>query len=761
MMRVLVALLLYCLITAGLTYPLVLHLASAFPHDHGDPALNTWILWWNARAVPFTSAWWNAPAFYPVPGVMSFSENLLGLSLIATPIQQMGGSPLFAYNIVFLLTFPLCAIAAFALTLEITKRRDAAFIGGLLFGFAPYRMAHLPHIQVLAAFAMPLALLGLHRYLRDSRPRWLMLFGAGWLLQGLSNGYYLLFFGVLVAMWILWFVPPASSPKRFGAIVAASCLVAVPLLPLLLHYKAIHERFEFTRDFGTIRHYGADALGLLNAEPSLALWGWLRIHRGLEGEIFPGLTIVLLLIVGGLFLRGAGTLPDVRSQSAHKWRLARLVFMTLLIVSGLVTLVAWSGGSWGVRQFGIPFSIGNPVKPLTWGILFGILLLLTSTPVRNAYSRQSVLGFYAVAAFVMWLFCLGPAPTLLGEPLMYRGPYALLIDLPGFSSLRVPARFWMMSVLCLSVVGAMILDRLGTRLPHARLTLAVAVAIGALADAWIWKFPLAPVPDVWTTEVCATPPGSDGAVMELPVGDIVADVGAMYRSISHGRPTVNGYSGYFPPHYPVLRLGLSLRDPDVLTQLAAQGVTHIAVNSGEDPSGDWDGYVRSHPGVRQLCHEGQRSLYRIAVSPSAATPVATPLSMARIHANINSGAVTTMIDQDRGTRWQSGPQTELATVEIDLGAVRTVGGIDLLLGGFVKDFPRGLLIEASEDGQSWRELWRGGSAGLAVVGALESPRDVPLKYRFAATRARFLRMRLTATDTTYHWSITELRVVGP
>jgi hypothetical protein len=84
-----------------------------------------------------------------------------------------------------------------------------------------------------------------------------------------------------------------------------------------------------------------------------------------------------------------------------------------------------------------------------------------------------------------------------------------------------------------------------------------------------------------------------------------------------------------------------------------------------------------------------------------------------------------------------------------------------MLGPFVEDFPRGLVIEASEDGRSWQELWRGGSGGLAFVGAFEAPREVPLKYRFAVTPARFLRMRLTAKDDTYYWSIAELRVLGP
>src|SRR4029453_3278400 len=97
-----------------------------------------------------------------------------GLSLVAPPLQWLGASPQAAYNIVFLLTFPLCAIGAYLLGREVTGRDDTAFIAGLLFGFAPYRIAHLPQIQALAAFAMPVALFALHRYLREPRRRWLV-----------------------------------------------------------------------------------------------------------------------------------------------------------------------------------------------------------------------------------------------------------------------------------------------------------------------------------------------------------------------------------------------------------------------------------------------------------------------------------------------------------------------------------------------------------------------------------------------------------
>ncbi len=215
----------------------------------------------------------------------------------------------------------------------------------------------------------------------------------------------------------------------------------------------------------------------------------------------------------------------------------------------------------------------------------------------------------------MWLFSLGPAPTLMGNPFMYRGPYTLLMYLPGFNSLRVPARFWMTVTLCLAVIGAMVFARLTEKLGRLRLAAAAIVALGVLADTWMTAMPLAATPKPFAALVCGGT--ATGPIVELPLGQTYPDVAAMYRQMSHHRPLVNGYSGYFPPHYAALRFGLMLRDHDVLSQLAAHGVTDIIVDREPDPDGHWDRYVASHPHAALICTEGKQSLYRVTPAESA------------------------------------------------------------------------------------------------------------------------------------------------
>src|SRR5688572_14114138 len=106
---IVLALFAYVCVAIAYTWPLAVRL-NGVPHDHGDPLLTTWFMWWSAQAVPLTAAWWNAPAFYPAPGAFGFSEHLLGLAPISAPIIALTGQPLIGHNIAFIATFALSAL---------------------------------------------------------------------------------------------------------------------------------------------------------------------------------------------------------------------------------------------------------------------------------------------------------------------------------------------------------------------------------------------------------------------------------------------------------------------------------------------------------------------------------------------------------------------------------------------------------------------------------------------------------------------------
>ena len=83
-----------------------------------------------------------------------------------------------AYNVTLLGSFVLCAFAAHALTWMLTRSHAAGAVSGLIFGFNPYRISHIAHLELLAVFWLPVAILALHRYVRGYQLRWLALFAA-------------------------------------------------------------------------------------------------------------------------------------------------------------------------------------------------------------------------------------------------------------------------------------------------------------------------------------------------------------------------------------------------------------------------------------------------------------------------------------------------------------------------------------------------------------------------------------------------------
>src|SRR5262245_15742521 len=184
---------LYVLLAIAFTWPLVRDARTHIASDPGDPILNASILVWNATTIPFSPRWWNAPHYYPTPGVTTLTENLLGMYPVASPVYWLTHNPLLAYNLTLFVTWPLSAFAVFWVVRALTGRAEAAFVAGLAFGFSPYRAVGFGHLQTLATFGVPFALVGAHRFLETGRCAWLVLFGAAFLQQGLANGYYILY----------------------------------------------------------------------------------------------------------------------------------------------------------------------------------------------------------------------------------------------------------------------------------------------------------------------------------------------------------------------------------------------------------------------------------------------------------------------------------------------------------------------------------------------------------------------------------------
>ena len=163
-----------------------------------------------------------------------------------------------------------------------TRRHDTAFLAGIAYAFAPYRLAQVPHIQMLSGYWTPVCLGALHRYGREPASRWIALAAIAWWMQALSCGYYMFFLSVLLALWMLWFAAGRWTVAMLGRSALAFAAALLLLAPVLQGYQSIlRGTYGFSRAADEIRLFSADAAGLLLASEDLLLWGWVHLVLGL------------------------------------------------------------------------------------------------------------------------------------------------------------------------------------------------------------------------------------------------------------------------------------------------------------------------------------------------------------------------------------------------------------------------------------------------------------------------------------------------
>lgn len=695
----------YAVLATAYTWPLARHLGDRVPVDGYDALLNACLLWWNAHRVPFTDAWWNAPFFFPMSGALALSETLLGLSPLTTPLQWLGASPLLAHNVAYLLSFPLCGLAMHLLVFELSGRRDLALVGGLAFAFAPYRAAHLAHLQMLCAFWIPLVFLGLHRFRRTGRFFPLALAAIAWTMQGLTNAYAFLFLTVLVAAWLAWFVVPSGRWRTLVPIAATWGATGLAPLLLFLQYQRWHARLGFERSRLEIESLSADLLGFVSPPSALAHW---TLDTGLAAEawVFPGVTLLAVLVLAFLAWRRG------ESGAPRAGRLA-VACATAAVVAAVVAGVSSWTGPWRIEAGALTLSVRALHKPLAVALYSLIGALAASPALRRAWRRGSAPVFYGLASVASGILALGPAPRAASALFWDKAPYGLLLHLPGFVSLRSPARFAMLLAFSLVCAAAVALGRLTTDGRTRRCRVAL-VAVGVLWDGWIRPLPLAEAPS--TFELPRATPDT-AAVLEIPVGG-ERDTHAMYRATRHRRPVVNGYSGFDPAHFMALRQGLERGEPGVLRGLRRCAPLLVLLDPGTPEAPDLRNLLRAEGGRALSDRPGGREAYLLA---RADTDPPAPRGRRIVPRTV----------EGRRTR-----------ILCDLGVVEPLGSLAVVFGRGVSRLPPRVVVEVAEAPPRWRVVWEGRICGLALDAALRDPRRVRVVLYTPGARGRYVRLRL-------------------
>ncbi|WP_163567877.1 hypothetical protein [Fodinicola feengrottensis] len=251
------------LVSAVLTWPTLLHPASTVPADLGDPLAQSYVVAWGGHALLTNPAGlWDASNFFPEHMTLAYSDSMLGYA----PFGLIGSGPaaaLVRYNLLFWWVAALASVSAYALARQLGSRVPGALVAGLAFAYAPWRLAHAGHLNVLSSGGIVLALALLARGFGYSfsrgyqpervRPGWII---AGWLVAcwqvtigyaiGLPFVYLLLLLCCLVAAarWLLaGRARPALGRPLLWCTLGGGLLFAAVVVVMARPYLAVTTAF--------------------------------------------------------------------------------------------------------------------------------------------------------------------------------------------------------------------------------------------------------------------------------------------------------------------------------------------------------------------------------------------------------------------------------------------------------------------------------------------------------------------------------------
>jgi hypothetical protein len=631
----------YALLAALYLRPIWRVLGTHLPAGLGDPLFNLYILKWVAHeAHRGFAGFWDAPFFYPTHDVLAYSDHLLGPGLAAAAFTALvpDGVPRWvpAYNLLLWSSFAATGLAACFVLRRGGFGWAAAWLGGAMYAFSPFRWDQLTHLQVLLMQLIPLTLWSFDRLLeRPSRSRAALFLGC--YLLHLSGGCYLaLMIHVPLAVLLANRLPELRRTGRWRAALpvlgGAAMIAAAAAGSLFGKYREVARAAGLQWGPGVLRTWGASLLSYLTPSESNFYSALLPefLHRP-ENTLFPGWLAAGLALLGACDLwrrpRAAAAAPEAQLSA---WRRAILAALLALAAVGWLAGEArtWSAPTaplfhleglprWATRNYGVPMAL------VTLGC--GGWLVLRRRWKGSRASRWSELD-----PWPRGLLAAGAVTAALSFPIFFD-PLARL--LPGLGGMRVPARFNAFTSLAIVWLAAAAIDRRlrgwrpAPRRRHALIVTAVAalllLEVCPRQVGWDELEEEDDFPDV--TQWIADQPDIH-AVLEVPLVDpslpapYLVNVSYMYYSTLHWKPLVNGYSA----HVPLATEWLSQRccwpapDAETLARLRLWGVTHILIHRSELPLGqrqELDRWEATGQAERLYAGGGDR-VYRIRPGPA-------------------------------------------------------------------------------------------------------------------------------------------------
>ncbi len=532
------------------TYPLATGLADHLPYEpfHDQLYQLSLLEFETSSLLSSPGQFFSGNIFFGSGDALYSSDLLLGLLALFAPLRWATGHALMAFNLAYLLAFVLNALSMYWAGSVLTRSRAGALAAGAVYAFGAIQINYAFHLQFLAAWWLPLAIVFAVRFSRTLSARD---FGLALLLAGIqfATGVHL---GIMAGIAVLGFAAPAvvtrivwrRNWRALLSLLIVGSLVSLPFLPLVLGYQHYASLWQAERTLSDVQFWSVELPDYLSPTARLRWYDGLAAAFPMpyfERTVFPGFVPA-----------GLGALGLLVGLRGRRHRALALTAAGILIL-------------------GLAFSLGPHWK---WDDA------VTSVKLPYLALFENVSAFRAIRVVARFSLLVH-----LGLSLLTAAAVAWAAGHRWSTRFPVPVAGLLATVLILG-------ETLPTQLPIHPLVERPQLT-EALREA-------GPGPTLFIPIRRTDVDWRYGAEAEIERMWLAARTGV--------GPLVNGYSGYIwdkTEHFQSATVGRSARDAaDLAVALQAYGIRHVVLRTPSIPLEDvsmWDAFIRS-PTV-DICRE--------------------------------------------------------------------------------------------------------------------------------------------------------------
>jgi hypothetical protein len=477
--RLAAALVGYVCVAAAYAWPLPTRLGTSLPGPvSSDLGVYLWNLWVFRHEIVahHQYPWFTLEILALGPAVPLTLHNYTSLAnVIAFPLLPLLGT-VATFNLLVMLSGVLSALAMYAFARRASGDHAAAWVAGLVFGFAPFMSARgMEHFSLVQTAPIPLFALLFERLQARPGPAIAAATGATVAIAFLCDPYYAVYcfligaFGIVYPMAVLRPAQStASRPKGVMVLDVALICLAGLIAGMILkgggRFDILGIRISMTRLYTPVL--------VVTVLTCVRLWLALRPRMSWSLPRLPSLRVAAVAGISCMALLS----PVLVAMGAHagerSWISPRVWWRSSAPGLDVIALFVpnplhpWFGALFKPLLAGMPGGFVENVASVPW-VLLGTLVAAV------AFAKSRLPAKWVTLTAVFGLLSLGPFVHIAGQLTYIPTPWALLRYLPVVGAARMPTRMIAVVMFGLAVLLAFAVRDLRRRVRRPALLVAV------------------------------------------------------------------------------------------------------------------------------------------------------------------------------------------------------------------------------------------------------------------------------------------------